>query len=468
MTHSLLRSPVSAKGQAVGAAATALLLVWSSIALADPFTTPGGYEGRISAQGANRSPIFAGSKAEIEAQGLAPNQPVSLRQAGEVLGNGASFAADDKGNLKAELEIPATAKAGLYPVVAELGGDTPSATVFDLKVSKQLPFSGSENYALKSVEIVRNPYQIAVGKDAIYVTGAVGRPPVKESELAKIDPQSMEITARVTPQAAPSKGDREGGVFAVYGIGLDEQDHQVWVTNSRQNTVAVYDSKDLSLIKQFPEDSVDHPRDVLLANGKAYVSATFTPEIYVFDAKHLDAEPAVIEIPSSQRGQRFAAASLSLAPEANELFVSSLGSNEVAVIDLKDDSVKATWKVPHSVSTIGVAASADGSRVYTVAQGNDAVSILDGKTGALIKQVNIGANPLNTVVEPKSGNIFVALRGAHAVAVISPEGELLANLDVGSTPNHLTQDGAGNVYVVNKSGGEDDPTANRLTRISAK
>ena len=115
-----------------------------------------------------------------------------------------------------------------------------------------------------------------------------------------------------------------------------------------------------------------------------------------------------------------------------------------------------------------MAASPDGSRVYTVAQGNDAVTILDGTTGEMLGQVNVGANPLNAVVEPQSGNVFIALRVGNAVAVISPEGEVIANLDVGSTPNHLTQDGQGNVYVVNKSGGEEDPTAHQLTRVTAK
>lgn len=370
--------------------------------------------------------------------------------------------------METRIAIPASAAPGVYPVVVEAAGDAPFATIMDLKVSKQVEPMGQDAYDFQAVEIVENPYQVAVGKDAIFVTGAVGRPPVKVSELAKLDPATLEIVARVTPPEAPQNDTgRGGGVFAVYGVGLAEDAGQVWVTNTRQNSVAVYSADDLSLIKQFPVDTVGHPRDAVYANGKVYVTATFEPKVHVFDTETLE-EVAVIELSSKRRGEAFATASLSLASEAGKLFVSSLRSEEVAVIDTASDTQTGGFVIDGSDNTIGLAATADGARVFTVAQGNDAVTILDGNSGEVIHQVNIGANPLNAVVEPTTGNVYVALRNGNAVVVMSPEGEVLANLPVGSLPNHLATDGQGQVYVVNKSAGQDDPSANRLTRITAK
>lgn len=94
------------------------------------------------------------------------------------------------------------------------------------------------------------------------------------------------------------------------------------------------------------------------------------------------------------------------------------------------------------------------------------MSIIDAETGETLRQLNVGANPLNVVVEPTTGNVFIALREADAVAVISPEGEILANLAIGSTPNHLAADGTGGVYVVNKSVGEGDPSADRVSHVA--
>lgn len=446
---------------------TAIGLIAGAVS-AEPFSATGTFNGRFGASGPDRGPIVAGGEAQIMARGLQPGQPVFLRQGGDVLNGGEAYVADAEGGLTATVTIPENAPVGMYPVVAELGGDNPYALTFDVKVSQMLGTIGADLYDTASVQIVRNPYQVGIGADAIYVTGAVGRPPVKESELAKLDPATLEIVARVTPQDAPARDDgREGGVFAVYGVGVAAEKGQVWVTNTRQNTVAVYSADDLSLIKQFEPDSVGHPRDAVYWDGKVYVTATFEPNVHIFDTDTLE-EVAVIELHSSRRGQTFTTASLSLAPEAGKLFVSSLRTDEVAVIDLATGEQSGGFPVENSQGTIGLAASADGSRVYTVAQGNDAVTILDATSGEMLGQVNVGANPLNAVVEPQSGNVFVALRTGHSVAVISPDGEVVANLDVGSTPNHLTQDGQGNVYVVNKSGGDEDPTAYQLTRITAK
>lgn len=446
-------------------ALSAAVILAGTMAMADPFEMLGQFHGRIGASGPDRGPIAAGTEAEISGSGFAPDQPVTLRQSGENL-NDEALTADAEGNLSTTVTIPESAKPGLYPVVVEMGGDAPYATTFDLKVVKVLGEIGADQYDVNSATTVRNPYQVAVTDEAIYVTGAVGRPPVTESALAKLDPDTLEVLAEVSPPDAPAREDgSDGGVFAVYGVGVAEEAGQVWVTNTRQNTVAVYSTEDLSLIKQFEPGVVGHPRDAVAHDGKVYVSATFEPLVHVFDTETLE-ELEPIDLESSRRGQIFTAASLSLAEEAGKLFVSSLRTDEVAVIDLATDTQSGGFTVENSVNTIGLAANTAGTRLYTVAQGNDAVTIIDAQTGEAVNQVNVGASPLNATVEPTSGNVFIALREADAVAVISPEGEVLANLQIGSTPNHLAADGSGGVYVVNKSGGEDDPTANQVSHIT--
>ncbi|MBY6006069.1 ATP-binding protein [Salipiger bermudensis] len=441
-----------------GVALSALVIASAGMAAAEPFSALGSFDGRIGASGPERGPILPGGEAQIMGRGFAPGQPVSLRQNGEALA-GSPFAADGEGNLAASLTIPGSAQAGVYPVVVELGGEVPFATTFDLKVSKQLGSVNADAYTQTAAQVATRPYQVAVGAEALYVTSAVGRPPVRESELLKLDPETLEILAKAVPEAAPAREDgSDGGLFAVYGVGVAPG--QVWVTNTRQNTVAVYDSADLSLIKQFAPGTVSHPRDAVHHDGKVYVSATFEPTVHVFDTETLE-ELEPIALSSSRRGQDFTAASLSLAPEAGKLFASSLRSEEVAVIDLASGEEVAVWPVPGSTSTIGLAASPDGSRVYTVAQGNDAVTVLDGASGEVLRQVNVGASPLNAVVDAATGHVYVAVRGGHAIAVLDPEGTLVANLESNATPNHLASDGEGHVFVVDQGTGS-------LTRIAAK
>lgn len=461
------KATIWTRGIFKGLAVSALLMATSSMSLADPFTAVGSYDGGIRAFGPEQAAIVPGGQAMLMGRGFQPNQPIVLRQSGEPLNGGKPFMADDKGGLRAKISIPATAKPGLYPVVAELGGDAPFAMTFDITVSDQLAEQGTDSYDVASAPTLKRPYQVAYGNGAIYVAASEGRPPITETYVAKIDPVTLEIIAKVQPGPAPQKDGRDMGHFAVHGIGVAEDAKQIWVTNTHQNTVAVYNADDLSLIKQFDAGIVSHPRDVVAYDGKVYVTATFAPKVHVFDTETLEMLKP-IELSSKRRAKSFGAAGLSLAADAGKLFVASLGSDEYAEIDLASGTQSGGFPVPGSNNTIAIAANADGSRAYAVGQNNDMVSVIDTSTGEVLKQVNVGAKPLNAVVEPKTGNVYVTVRSADHVVVLSPEGDILANLATGSLPNHLANDDKGNVFVVHMARrGGDASVGNQITRISA-
>jgi YVTN family beta-propeller protein len=451
-------------GWLIAAALAGFMAVAGAAQAQTAFSETGSFAGRLGASGPDRGPIVPGGEATITGSGLTPGQLVVLRQSGVALNDGAPLTADDKGNFTATVTIPDNAQTGSYPVVAEIQ-NPPYATTFDVKVSPNLGEMGADKYDVVSQKLAPGLYQVAESNKlgAVFVASAVGRPPVEASQLIKLDAKTLEQLAAVTP-AADAQG---GGVFAVYGVGVEEDLGQVWVTNTRQNTVAVYSADDLSLIKQFDADLVPHPRDVVLLNGKAYVSATFVPEVHVFDAKTL--EPAgVIELKSGERRGEFGTGGIAVDAADNTLYVSSLSSSEVAVVDLATDEQTAVFAVPGSDNTIGVAYDATRKQIYTAGQGSDNVTILNGETGAVIKSVAVGANPLNLAVDPETGNVYVTVRASDSVVVMSPEGDLLANLNVGSFPNHLTLDGEGGVLVVNKAKGKDDPKGDMITRITPK
>ncbi|TGV62191.1 ATP-binding protein, partial [Mesorhizobium sp. M2D.F.Ca.ET.160.01.1.1] len=112
--------------------------------------------------------------------------------------------------------------------------------------------SGQAQFATQSSKLVPGLYQSAysAASNAVFVTSAVGRPPVTQSQLLKLDPTSLKVTQAITPAQVP--GNTHGAVYAVYGVGVDDTHGNVWVTNTRQNSIAVYRQKDLALIHQFP------------------------------------------------------------------------------------------------------------------------------------------------------------------------------------------------------------------------
>ncbi|MBE9636798.1 YncE family protein [Salipiger mangrovisoli] len=446
-----------------GLAFTALM---ASAALSDPFTNLAkGFEGQMVAEGLNRAPITAGGSAEVRGRGFVPGQTVVLRQNGVVLTEGTPITADDKGEFRTEIAIPEGAEPGLYPVVAEIAEPGYALTV-DLKISPVLPDVGALD--ITSQKLVPGLYQVAETPDALYVTSAVGRPPVTESKLLKLDPQSFEILAEITPEEAPDRPDgRDGGVFAVYGVGVEETQGQVWVTNTRQDTVAVYSAEDLSLIKQFEQGAVPHPRDALAHDGKVYVTATFEPTIHVFDAATLE-ELAPIELSSGKRGETFGTASMHIDEASGTLYVVSLDTDEVATVDLASGEETAVTPLPLSKRTIGVGYDAKTGRIFTAGVNTDNVLIVDAATGETLHDVPVGSGPLNIAFDTENDLAWVAVRGSDSLVAVSPEGEVVAKTQIGSFPNHLIAASDGGVYVVNKSKGQDDATGDHISRVTLK
>src|SRR5690606_11731176 len=98
----------------------------------------------------------------------------------------------------------------------------------------------------------------------------------------------------------------------------------------------------------------------------------------------------------------------------------------------------------------------------------DNLLIVDATNGKVLHDIAVGAGALNVAFDPVNELAYVANRGAGTVTVVNPKGEIVANLEGGSYPNHISLDGKGNAYLLNKAQGKDDPTADRISRIHPK
>ncbi|MEG1029962.1 MAG: hypothetical protein RSE34_07800, partial [Brevundimonas sp.] len=357
------------------------------------------------------------------------------------------------------LTLPADAQPGNHPIVA-VSQSPYNAVLANLKISPNVPLSNEAAYRITSVQPTRGLYQTAYSakRNAVFATSAVGRPPVRQSELLRLNADTLAVEARVTPADAPDRPGRDGqvqdgGVFAVYGVGVDDAHDTVWVTNSRQNTVAVYRQSDLTLVRQFEPGTVNHARDVVIdeQDGKAYASATFQPEIVVFDTAGLTVAKR-IKIDSSVRGETFSAASVSYDRAADRLYVASNSTNEIAVINTRTDEVEHVFAVPGARGVIGVAHDAQTNRIFVAAQGTDNLVVLNGADGSVIADTPVGAGALNVVFEPKSRRAFVSTFGAGTVTVTDADGRIVANLPAPPGAHHGSTDGRGPIYAAVMSG----------------
>ncbi|EXL01413.1 YncE family protein [Aquamicrobium defluvii] len=471
-TSSFVSRNRSAAGLRFIIAAGALALSLGTALAQVAFDAPdANYQGRVRAGAAEMGqPVYSGSEIKISGQDFKPGQSVTILRGTQALGDGA-ITADQEGKFEATFKLPEDAAVGTHPLVLTTAAPY-HAEIVELKVSPQVPLSGQDKFEVKDNKLVPGLYQSAYSarNDGVFVTSAVGRPPVKASALVKVNPETLEIVAQVTPAEAPAREDgKEAGLYAVYGVAVDDANDTVWVTNTRQDTVAVYKQSDLSLVRQFEPGVVPHARDVVVdeKDGKAYATATGTAKVAVFDTKSLE-QVGDIEIKSGKRGENFSVGSLKFDVESGKLFTVSLSTDEAAIIDAASGEVEKVFPIEGSRGAIGVAYDGRTRRIFVASQGSDNLLIVDAESGKTLHNVPVGAGALNVAFDPVANLAYVSNRGAGTVTVVDPDGNIVANLENAPFANHVAIDGKGDVFAINKAQGGDNPANDRISKITPR
>ena len=326
----------------------------------------------------------------------------------------------------------------------------------------------ASTFVVQSETLAPGVYQSAYSarNGHLYATSAVGRPPVKASQLLKIDPISLAIKARVSP--APQSSRQDGQLNAVYGVGVDDAHGNIWVTNTRSGSIAVYRESDLALVKQFPDDITPHSRDVVIdtTHSRAYVSSPVSNLIHVFDTTTLKTLPDIVLQGSETQPPKLM--SLALDATHGKLYTVSLNTNELYVIDTASQRVEKTFALQGVEGASGIGIDSQNQQAYIAAQKSGNVLIVDARTGAILHRIATGAGALNVVFDPQHRLAYVANRTANTVTVIDPQGRIHAQIPTGSFPNHISVDGQGNAFVLNKAKGPEDSTGDHITRIHPK
>ncbi len=453
-THYLTAALLVVATQVVGAGLT--------LAVAAPtFDAPDAqYQGRVWANPVTGGPTLPGSVLDVGGDGFKPGQRVIFSRGIEPLMDEA-LTADKAGRIEARYTVPADAVPGIHPIVLTTLGPY-HAEVLPLKISRAVALVPNRDLAMTQAALVPGLYQVgyAPNRHALYVTAATGYPPREASVLLEVDPDTLAIRRQAPVATLPG----DAGAAGAYGLGIDEKNGNLWVTNTRQDAIAVYALADLSLRRQFETGSAIHARDVVIdaQRDRVYVSQVTKPEIAVFDARTLAPLPA-IALPIEGRGKPFSPASLRLDPASGRLYTVNLNQPEVAEIDGPAGKVVRRIAVPGADSAIGVDVAPDVRRLFVAAQGTDNLVILDLDSGKVLHDVPVGAGALNVAYEPARRLAYVVSRGAGTVTAVDADGRIVANLGGVGKANDLVADAKGRVYVVDKSGGPKD--ADKISRL---
>ena len=291
------------------------------------------------------------------------------------------------------------------------------------------------------------------------------------SSLARVDADTLQTEAFAElPVKKNDKG--QYGYTSAYGVTVDDVDGTVWVTNTTDNSVAVYDQQTLKLIwsnegvKKDDPNWIEHPRSVLVdhESGKAFVTGRFV--VSAIDLKTKQVEKIQLE-GAPDGGTRYISMNLFL--DGGKLYVPERTGGKLFVVDTK------TFKVEKTIQTQGedsnvevrpsdVAVDHSLNEIYVSSQGvkgvNSGISVYDLTTGEFKKFVKFGTQALALEHDEDRDLVYVTDFGTGKVAVFDGRAdEVIGEVEMnGAAANDVTLLKDGSVLVLDKKDRDEKVT----------
>ena len=291
------------------------------------------------------------------------------------------------------------------------------------------------------------------------------------SSLARVDADTLQTEAFAElPVKKNDKG--QYGYTSAYGVTVDDVDGTVWVTNTTDNSVAVYDQQTLKLIwtnegvKKDDPNWIEHPRSVLVdhESGKAFVTGRFF--VSAIDLKTKQVEKIQLE-GAPDGGTRYISMNLFL--DGGKLYVPERTGGKLFVVDTKTFKVEKTIQTQGEDSTVevrpsDVAVDHSLNEIYVSSQGvkgvNSGISVYDLTTGEFKKFVKFGTQALALEHDEDRDLVYVTDFGTGKVAVFDGRAdEVIGEVEMnGAAANDVTLLKDGSVLVLDKKDRDEKVT----------
>lgn len=291
------------------------------------------------------------------------------------------------------------------------------------------------------------------------------------SSLARVDADTLQTEAFAElPVKKNDKG--QYGYTSAYGVTVDDVDGTVWVTNTTDNSVAVYDQQTLKLIwsnegvKKDDPNWIEHPRSVLVdhESGKAFVTGRFF--VSAIDLKTKQIEKIQLE-GAPEGGTRYISMNLFL--DGGKLYVPERTGGKLFVVDTKTFKVEKTIQTQGEDSTVevrpsDVAVDHSLNEIYVSSQGvkgvNSGISVYDLTTGEFKKFVKFGTQALALEHDEDRDLVYVTDFGTGKVAVFDGRAdEVIGEVEMnGAAANDVTLLKDGSVLVLDKKDRDEKVT----------
>lgn len=210
-----------------------------------------------------------------------------------------------------------------------------------------------------------------------------------------------------------------GPLIQADGVGDGSVNGIIWVANRGAHTIRGFDAASGAVVHTVSMAPNSQPGDLAFAKGKVYVAEEFgtPPAIAVVDAGTGIVINRIL-LPAGSRPHHVHAS-----VGGNLVAVGLFGTDRVAVVDTRDDTLLGPWDSNPATTNGRVHAgvfSKDGNLLYLASDASNEVIAMDPRTGGVFWRVSVpGAHELAVTHDGKTA--FVSRRTANRLAVINLE-----------------------------------------------
>ncbi|WP_303977850.1 LPXTG cell wall anchor domain-containing protein [Rothia mucilaginosa] len=307
-------------------------------------------------------------------------------------------------------------------------------------------------------------YQVAYSKatNKIWMVGVGGNSNLA-STIARVNADTLQIEEVA---ALPFELDKNGefGYISAYGITVDDVSGTVWVTNTTDNSLSVFDQNTMEQIwtnhgiAESDPNWIEHPRSVLVDHNSGKVFVTGRYYVSAIDMKTFEVTKLQLE-GAPNGGTRYVGMNMTV--DGDKLYVPERTGGKVFVINthtFKTEQVIQTRGENSSVEVRPSDVTIDHSEneIYVSSQGvngvNSGISVYDLTTGAFKKFVKFGTQALSMENDEDRDLVYVTDFGTGKIAIFDAKtdrviGEVEMN---GGKANDLTIAEDGSVIAVDK------------------
>lgn len=145
-------------------------------------------------------------------------------------------------------------------------------------------------------------------------------------------------------------------------------------------------------------------------HGRLYIAHMNDDRLVVFDVKKREVVANLEGFPNIH--------GVLAVPEINRIFASATGEHQLAIVDM--ETLKTLAKAGPIKYPDGIAYVPDAKRVFVSDEHGDADAVIDANSNSLIATIKLGGGAGNTVYDPGSGRILVAVHEKNELVSIDP------------------------------------------------